>query len=93
MQFVGKDTLDGNDCNVWRLVTKNFTRSNTYTLWQSVSSGLPVRYEMMGYDTLIGSHYDKYYVDYTHITALQYLPEEIFKAPSSELSIFSRKAA
>ena len=25
---------------------------------------LPVRYEMMGYDTLLGSHYDKYYLDY-----------------------------
>lgn len=27
-------------------------------------AGLPVRYEMLGYDTLLGSHYDKYVMEY-----------------------------
>lgn len=30
------------------------------------SSSAPVRYEMMGYDTLLGSHCDKYYLDYSN---------------------------
>ena len=27
-------------------------------------AGNPVRYEMLGYDSLLGSHYDKYEVEY-----------------------------
>lgn len=31
------------------------------------SSSAPVRYEMMGYDTLLGSHCDKFYLDYSKL--------------------------
>ena len=34
------------------------------TLQQESDIVKPVRYEMFGYDSLIGSHYDKYYIDY-----------------------------
>jgi len=27
-------------------------------------SAIPVRYEMKGFNTLLGSHYDHYYLDY-----------------------------
>ena len=38
---------------------------NTYTMYASVTeSPDPVHYEMRGYDTLLGSHYDKYEIDY-----------------------------
>ena len=30
---------------------------------------IPVRYEMKGYNSLLGSHYDHYYLDYTTFTA------------------------
>ena len=38
---------------------------NTYTMYVTPSDpAFPVHYEMLGYDTLFGSHYDKYEVDY-----------------------------
>lgn len=48
-------------------------KKNTYTLWVTHSETgangkkeppTPLHYEMMGYNTLLGSHYDKYLVDY-----------------------------
>lgn len=30
---------------------------------------MPIRYEMKGYNTLLGSHYDHYYLDYETFTA------------------------
>ena len=41
-------------------------KKNTYTMWVDSETSAPVRYEMMGYDTLLGSHYDKYYLDYSN---------------------------
>ena len=51
-------------CNIYQLINKVGKKKNTYTLWVSADQNVPVRYEMMGYDSLLGSHYDKYYVDY-----------------------------
>jgi len=59
-------------------------KRNVYTLWQSVDSQLPVRYEMFGYDNLLGSHYDKYYIDYLHIDVQKSLDDSIFTTPASE---------
>ena len=43
-------------------------RKNTYTLVVSTDGDTitPVRYEMIGYNSLLGSHYDRYYVTYTN---------------------------
>lgn len=70
----------GSLCEVWQNVTTVGHKKNTYTLWLTRSeraaniadcSFSPVHYEMMGYNTLLGSHYDKYLVDYkdfsTHV--------------------------
>lgn len=40
---------------------------NRYTIWISVDSGIPVpvHYEMKGYNSLLGSHYDHYFLSYT----------------------------
>lgn len=63
----------GSLCEVWQNVTTVGHKKNTYTLWVTQSErdangtkGLatPVHYQMMGYNTLLGSHYDKYLVDY-----------------------------
>ena len=37
----------------------------------------PVHYEMLGYDTLLGSHYDKYEIDYADYSP-QMPPPDIF---------------
>lgn len=45
-------------------------KKNTYTLWVTRAESAdgaavtPIHYEMMGYNTLLGSHYDKYIVEY-----------------------------
>lgn len=45
-------------------------KKNTYTLWvtraerKDGAAVTPIHYEMMGYNTLLGSHYDKYIVEY-----------------------------
>lgn len=70
----------GSLCEVWQNVTIVGHKKNTYTLWMTrservdnITEGLfsPVHYKMMGYNTLLGSHYDKYLVDYkdfsTHV--------------------------
>ena len=50
------------------MTNKVGNKKNTYTMWvTTVKNGViaPVRYEMYGYDTLLGSHYDKYYLNYS----------------------------
>lgn len=64
----------GSLCEVWQNVTTVGQKKNTYTLWVTRSEtggaegkeepATPLHYEMMGYNTLLGSHYDKYLVDY-----------------------------
>lgn len=45
-------------------------KKNMYTLWVTRAESkygapvTPVHYEMKGYNTLLGSHYDKYIVEY-----------------------------
>ena len=33
---------------------------------------------MMGYDSLLGSHYDKYYIDYGDYTVLKEIKPDVF---------------
>lgn len=64
MQLTGTELIRGYVCEKWVNVTQVGARVNTYTLHVTIGSRLPVRYEMLGYDTLLGSHYDKYIVEY-----------------------------
>lgn len=59
----------GSLCEVWQNVTTVGNKKNTYTLWvthpeEDGRTAVPLHYEMMGYNTLLMSHYDKYLVDY-----------------------------
>ncbi|XP_033950470.1 digestive cysteine proteinase 1 [Pseudochaenichthys georgianus] len=72
-QFLRMEYFGGFLCEVWQNVTTVGHKKNTYTLWVTHSErganskedpATPLHYEMMGYDTLLGSHYDKYLVDY-----------------------------
>jgi hypothetical protein len=66
--FFGSRLQDGINTNVYQLIVNatysGQTIQNKYTLWTNAESGVPIRYEMLGYDSLIGSHYDQYIVDY-----------------------------
>lgn len=89
----------GSLCEVWQNVTTVGYKKNTYTLWVTRAAkstdgregpSTPLHYEMMGYNTLLGSHYDKYMVDYnvfsTHVDSNVFsLPEGLCYA---EVRIF-----
>ncbi|KAK0180964.1 hypothetical protein PV327_003290 [Microctonus hyperodae] len=72
MECIGEEMINGVQCEKWRLNNVIGEKANKYTLWivykKSMVTGLkqaiPVRYEMRGFNTLLGSHYDHYYLDY-----------------------------
>ncbi|XP_051926313.1 digestive cysteine proteinase 2-like [Hippocampus zosterae] len=73
LQFLRMEYYGGSLCEVWQNVTTVGYKKNTYTLWVTrseerangrVDPATPLHYEMMGYNTLLGSHFDKYLVDY-----------------------------
>lgn len=72
-QFMRMEYYGGSLCEVWQNVTTVGNKKNTYTLWvtrsESGPDATPLHYEMMGYNTLLGSHYDKYLVDYKVFSA------------------------
>jgi hypothetical protein len=39
-------------------------KTSTYTYYVNAFNNHPIYYEMFGYDTLIGSHFDKYTIEY-----------------------------
>ncbi|XP_076127252.1 digestive cysteine proteinase 2 isoform X2 [Alosa pseudoharengus] len=72
-QFVRTEYFGGILCEVWQNVTQMGPKQNTYSLWVTRPEGgpsppTPVHYEMIGYNTLLGSHYDKYLLDYTEFS-------------------------
>ena len=69
----GSDPKDGQECEKWQKIEKIGEKVNKYTMWlkrqpSEISPDLeiviPVHYEMKGYNTLLGSHYDHYYLTY-----------------------------
>ncbi|KAK2725587.1 hypothetical protein QYM36_000177 [Artemia franciscana] len=65
-EHVSDEVIEGEDCQVWRNITTSGDKTNTYTLWLKKQDGhaVPVRYEMKGFNNILGSHYDHYYIDY-----------------------------
>ncbi|KAM9738220.1 digestive cysteine proteinase 1 isoform 2-T2 [Menidia menidia] len=87
-KFLRMEYFGGSLCEVWQNVTIVGYKKNTYTLWvtnserdASVRKGTttPLHYEMMGYNTLLGSHYDKYLVDYKEFSSR--LDPKVFSLP------------
>ncbi|XP_049834066.1 digestive cysteine proteinase 1 [Schistocerca gregaria] len=73
-QLIGKEVVNGVSCEKWRFVDKIGAKVNKYTMWIYYKGAaqkppqnmvaIPVRYEMKGYNSLLGSHYDHYYLEY-----------------------------
>uniref|UniRef100_A0ACB8FR39 Uncharacterized protein n=1 Tax=Sphaerodactylus townsendi TaxID=933632 RepID=A0ACB8FR39_9SAUR len=80
-QAIRQETYNGRNCTVLESVSHWGKRKNIYTLWvANTPTGLvPVHYEMSGYNTLLGSHYDKYEIDY--ISFSQIFPSNVFDLP------------
>jgi uncharacterized membrane protein YwzB len=67
----------------WETQVQSLTRVNTYDLFLTKSSNTPLRFHMLGYDILLGSHYDEYLVDYlTYTTGPSSIPSGAFNPPA-----------
>lgn len=70
-------------------------KRNHYTMWvryvkspkyPSSRQPIPVRYEMRGYNTLLGSHYDHYFLDYDSYTHDD-IPDDVFEVDACKYYI------
>ncbi|CAB3232442.1 unnamed protein product [Arctia plantaginis] len=71
-RYIGPDSMMDTDTAKWQMVQTIGNKINKYSMWvkykmslRGESIPIPVRYEMKGYNSLLGSHYDHYYMDYT----------------------------
>jgi len=75
--------LEGKNVTMWYMVDTHGSKTSKYTMYLSADDMSPVRYEMYGYDSLLGSHFDKYYVDYSDFSE-QVIPEKMFYVPDND---------
>jgi len=77
-EFKGKAMIDGTQCEKWQKVENVEGKVNKYTMWlYTVTSridprlkmAVPVKFQMKGYNILLGSHYDHYYITYMGFSA------------------------
>nr|AZG05361.1 digestive cysteine proteinase 1 [Matsumurasca onukii] len=75
--LVGQEIVNNFKCDKWRSIITHGEKVNKYTMylrWKKspkspkVQIPVPVRYEMKGYNSLLGSHYDHYYLNYDQFT-------------------------
>ncbi|XP_030566502.1 digestive cysteine proteinase 1 [Drosophila novamexicana] len=90
-ELIGTETFMGFTCDKFRLEQTIGQKKNVYTLWvrykksphyPSSRMPIPVRYEMRGYNTLLGSHYDNYYLEYDSYEHDD-IPNEVFEIDES----------
>jgi len=87
--LIGNEIMNGVTCEKWEYLNNYGDKSNRYTLWlQRQYTGtrqqiiVPVRYEMKGFNSLLGSHYDHYYLDYETFSA-ETPSEDAFLVPET----------
>jgi len=75
-KFVTAEFKNEMDCEKWQKSEVVGNKMNKYTIWMRVVEDvvIPVHYEMRGYNTLLGSHYDHYYITYDKYSSEE--PEE-----------------
>ncbi|XP_050430980.1 digestive cysteine proteinase 1 [Adelges cooleyi] len=59
-------SIDGDKFEKWISVVRVGDKVSKYTIWLSREDNyiIPLRYEMKGFNSLFGSHYDHYIIDY-----------------------------
>lgn len=87
MTFTGTEDLLGWKCDKFEFENTIGQKTNKYTMWvryvkspkyPSSRQPIPVRYEMRGYNTLLGSHYDHYHLDYNTYVHDD-IPDDVFE--------------
>lgn len=92
------DTVDcyGFKCDRFRFEDTIGEKKSVYTLWVRYKKSpkypsslmpIPVRYDMKGYNTLLGSHIDHYYLMYTDYSH-EDIPNEIFEVELDKCQSF-----
>ncbi|CAH0403176.1 unnamed protein product [Chilo suppressalis] len=88
-KYIGTDTMEDSDTSKWRMVQTIGDKINKYTMWVKYKKTLngdsipiPVKYEMKGFNSLLGSHYDHYYLNYKDYDVDDIDPD-VFKIDSS----------
>ncbi|KAG8297009.1 hypothetical protein J6590_044662 [Homalodisca vitripennis] len=99
-EMVGQEMINGLMTDKWRKIDNKGEKVNKYTMylrWKKspkapkVQIPIPVRYEMKGYNSLLGSHYDHYYLNYDEFS-WDTPPADVFDVkPPNFLHIISQK--
>lgn len=85
--YTGTEDFLGYKCDKFTFEEAFGQKQNKYTLWvryvkspkyPASRQPIPVRYEMRGFNSLLGSHYDHYYLDYTSYVHDD-IPDDIFE--------------
>ena len=71
--LIGTDIKNGEECDRWVKKEVIGDKMNKYQMWvktvkvpetPGMGMAVPIHYEMKGYNSLLGSHYDHYYLSY-----------------------------
>ena len=71
--LIGTDIKNGEECDKWVKKEVIGDKMNKYQMWvktvkvpkkPGMGMAVPIHYEMKGYNSLLGSHYDHYYLSY-----------------------------
>ncbi|XP_050552147.1 digestive cysteine proteinase 2 [Spodoptera frugiperda] len=96
-KYIGTENMQDSETAKWQFVQVIGQKLNKYTMWvkykkslkeRGVSVPIPVRYEMKGYNSLLGSHYDHYYIDYVDYDVEDIDPNVFVVDPSMKCSSF-----
>ena len=65
-ELKGNEKIHDCDCQKWQKEEEIGHKLNKYTIWLKVENdvAIPKHYEMKGFNTLLGSHYDHYFLKY-----------------------------
>lgn len=87
---VGEEIIDGIKTEKLQFKQEFGNKINKYTMWlryKKNSDGgftpIPVRYEMKGFNSLLGSHYDHYYLNYDYFDNSD-IASEVFEVANSK---------
>lgn len=90
--LAGTEEIAGVSCDKFVFEETINNKKNRYSLWvryrkspkyPSSRQPIPVRYEMRGFNSLLGSHYDHYYLEYKGYTHDD-IPDDVFEVDTTE---------
>lgn len=97
--LIGSEDYNGVKCDKFQLSEIIGGKKNVYTLWVTYKKSpkypsslmpIPVRYDMKGYNTLLGSHIDHYYLTYDYYSH-EDIPSEVFDVEINSCIAFPGK--